>query len=129
MLGMNRRNSTILGFLVAPLVSAVLLTGVAGGNIGYVSSIGLLPATYVFALGVALLIGLPAYLLINRFGKITWWSALLVGVFCGIVGSITYRLPNELRIVDFYLMVPIGGLSALVFWVIWRWGKPRITIR
>lgn len=119
---MKKVNSTILGFLLAPLISAVLLTIAAGGNIGYLASLGLLPAIYIFALGVALVIGLPAYLLINHFGKVSWWSALIVGFTCGVVGSIVYQLPNELRITDFLLMVPAGGLSALFFWVIWRLG-------
>jgi len=114
---------TTLGFLIAPLVSALIIAGLAVGNLGYLGAIGLLPITYVFSLFATLLIGLPSYLILNRFDKVNWWSALLVGLFAGVAGSLFYRLPNELRIDDFLTMVPVGGLSALVFWLIWRQGN------
>jgi len=117
--------STILAFLISPIIAAVILTGLVGSSLGIKSSLGLFPTIYIFTFGVTLIVGLPVYLLVSRFYKFTWWTALLIGFLVGGVGSIIFVVPNEIRADDFFGTVPIGGLSAFVFWLIWRCGHSQ----
>lgn len=116
---MRKPIATIIGFLIAPLIAAVALvaTGAAksGSDILDMSALLWVAIYYCFTISAALLIGLPSYLLLAYFNKVTWWSTILVGMFGGAVMSLIF-LPLNL------LILLIGGLSGLVFWLIWRQG-------
>lgn len=116
---------TILGFLIAPLTAAIMLMGIVGINLGFITSLGFFPVIYTISFGITMIIGLPIYLLLDHFAKVTWWSTLLVGLFCGLMGSLFYRLPNELQLIDFFVVMPVGSLSAFVFWLTWRCGNSK----
>jgi hypothetical protein len=75
-----------------------------------------LPFSAVFAV----LFGLPAFLLLRPFRPGHWWSVSLVGCFLGILVSLAMRLPNNIDPHDFIINCPLGALSALSFWLIWR---------
>lgn len=116
---MRKHVATTLGLLIAPLIAALSLVAIAVAKNGLhlldESTLGWALIFYCYTLGVTLIIGLPAYLLLNRYGKVTWWSAILVGLLSGAA---------MVFILDYYyfLVVPIGGLSAFVFWLIWTRG-------
>ena len=118
--GWVRKNvATTLAFLGAPLLAAIALLAVGAARNGddlldrSVLVWGLI--FYCYTLGAALVIGLPAYVLLRRFDKVAWWSAVLVGIFSGALMAYIFRPLNI-----WYPM--IGGLSGLVFWLIWRSG-------
>ena len=117
---MRKPIATTIGFLIAPLVAAIAFLAVGVAMSGYVGKSALLwvGVYYFYTLGVALFIGLPAYLLLAYFNKVTWWSAILVGMFGGAVMSVIL-LPLNL------LTPVIGGVSGLSFWLIWRRGHQK----
>lgn len=116
-----RKNvATTLGFLIAPLIAAIALLALGVANSGQdlldISALVWGGVFYCYTLGATLIIGLPAYLLLRRFDKVTWWSAILVGIFSGAVMAFIFK-PLNLSV------MVIGGLSGLVFWLIWRRGR------
>jgi hypothetical protein len=112
--------ATIFGFLMAPLFAAIALSviEVAKGHLDLRDTFRWTFIFYCFTLGATLIIGLPAYLLLRRFDKVTWWSAISTGIFSGAVMVLMFR-PLSL------LVMVIGGLSGLVFWAIWRLGNTQ----
>jgi hypothetical protein len=119
-----RKNlATTLGFLIAPLIAAIALLALGAANSGLdlfdMSAFVWGAIFYCYTCGATLIMGLPAYLLLRHFDKVTWWSAVLVGIFIGAVMTFIFR-PLNLS------MSVIGGLSGFVFWLIWRTGgSPR----
>ena len=117
----KRHVITTLGFLIAPLAAAISLTAieVAEGDLDLLDAwtLAWVFIVYCYALGVTLIFGLPAFLLLSRFDKVTWWSAILVGSFSALVMVLVFRGLNA------FVVVPVGGASALLFWLIWRWGS------
>ena len=116
---MRKNFATILGFLIAPLFAAIALVVIAWAKSGFgpleMSELPSWVALYYwYTLGVTLIFALPTYFLLRRFNKITWWSATLVGMFIGEVMAIILHKYQNL------LLVAIGGLSGLIFWLIWR---------
>ncbi len=116
---MKKHVTTTLGFLIAPLFAATACS-VVGAIVTEGDpdrwSMGILVYArifYFYTFAVTLIIGVPAYLLLNRFDKVTWWSTILAGLLCG---ALMVSIFDSLNI----FVVPIGGLSAFVFWVIWR---------
>lgn len=105
---------------MAPLVPSFVLTIVAGNNIGYASAIQLMPVIYIVALTAAVLLALPALVLVGRFGRITWWVCLIVGVATAVMVEFAIHWPSSPNVSDFVRMAPIGAASALTFWLLWR---------
>jgi hypothetical protein len=120
---MNTR--AVISFLVAPLFPAAmlgLLTPITGGviNTDPVSILGLMPVGYFFSAVATALLGVPAFLLLKHFDLVRWWSAIASGLVIGALVAIAIRLPSVVQARDLLVMVPIGGASALIFWLIWR---------
>jgi hypothetical protein len=111
--------ATALAFLIASIFPAVVLTilEVPEGYLDVKAFLGWTLIAYFFTFGVTVVIGLPAYLLLKRFHLVTWWSAMLTGILGGVV--MVYMSKSLTPSV-----VPVGGLAGLVFWLIWRCGKP-----
>lgn len=121
---MRKHVATTLGFLIAPLFATIALVAIGAAKSGYyhidISALVGAAIFYCYTLAVTLIIGLPIYLLLRKFNKVTWWSALLAGTFCGAV--MAFILLNALNLV----VIVIGGLSGFVFWLIWKYlGTPR----
>lgn len=116
---MKKHIATLLGFLISPLFAAITLMAVdmvRKDHLEFINTLGWIPIFYVYLLGVTLIIGLPAYLLLKHFNYVTWWSATLGGMFSGAAAWFIFQGLDPLVIV-------IGGLSGLVFWLIWRVGQ------
>ena len=114
---MRKHVATILGFLIAPLFATIALLVVGAANRGadplHMDTSALVWGVifYCYTLGVTLIIGLPAYFFLRRFNKVTWWSATLMGLLSGGVMVSIFNL-------YFFVVVPIGGLSGFIFWLI-----------
>ena len=120
---MRKHVATTLGFLIAPLFAAIALLAVGAAKSGpdHVDMSALVWAAifYCYTLGATLIVGLPAYLLLSHFNQVTWWSAILGGMFSSAVAFSIFNALNP-------LVIAIGGLSGLVFWLIWRRGKSKV---
>ena len=124
---MSKITAAVVGFLVAPLVSAVIgavLTPVQGKlNLDLVSILGLLPIIYLFAALATALLGVPSFLLLLKYKLVTWWSALGVGVVAGVIVALIFKAPSHVEARDLMVMGAIGSASAFSFWLIWRLGR------
>jgi hypothetical protein len=124
---------TAVAFLVAPLVAAfsLALSGFAQGDGVVVSAALVLGWTFVlyfYALVATLVIGLPSFIALRKFGLVRWWSSTACGFFVGalvliaIDPSAASSRPN-----DFAVWGGIGGLSAFVFWLVRFLGQRKST--
>lgn len=116
-----RKNITAsLGFLIAPLFVAIALMTAEmmrkDHHLELMDSLGWVPIIYFYVLGATLIIGLPAYLFLRHFKKVTWWSAMFVGTLSG---AAMLFISSALT----PLVIPFGGLSGLVFWLIESRGR------
>lgn len=126
-----RRESgyTAVAFFVAPLVAAFSLAfwGFAQSD-GLAQSAALvLGWTFVFyfyALVATLVIGLPSFIALRKFGLVRWWSSTACGFFAGALVLIAID-PSAAssRANDFVVWGGIGGLSAFVFWIVRLFGQ------
>ena len=131
----NRAYRTVAGFLVAPMMPAVILAGVvlaAGGNaqtLGYAAF-----ASYI-AYPFALLVGLPAFLVMRRKGWDGWRAYAVAGVALGLVFLVLFAglagfegdaanpawlnlLANLAFLLPFVLVCALS--SAMIFWWVAR---------
>jgi len=120
------RGRVILGFAVAPLVAPLafnLMSAVESLVRGATPSLGIVGA--VFLLGymapwaylATLLIGVPAYLLLRRYGTLAPWEMLLLGAATAavFVPADTGSLGRALL-----LFLPAGAASGFVLWLFVR---------
>jgi hypothetical protein len=117
------KNRVVVGFVAAALFPAAafgLLSPAIEGNL--ISGLGLVPIFFFFSGVATAVLGVPAFLLLNHFGMVRWWSAIASGIVIGTVVALAIRLPNVVQPRDLLVMVPMGGVSALIFWLIWRPG-------
>jgi hypothetical protein len=85
-------------------------------------SIGWFAIAYVFAIGFVSILGVPAFLLLRPLRPGHWWSVGAAGMLLGfgvalLVGSFNVPEFRELMVTG-----ALGGLSAIVFWLVWRLG-------
>ena len=122
---MRKKTAAILGFFAAPVVPAVFC---AIGTDLYrdediLSKLPLVPFFYMFSLSASFFLGLPAFLLGRHLHFIRWWTALVTGSAIGAIVVILIRQQSRLNAQDFAIYCPLGAVSAITFWLIWRCGQ------
>ena len=126
------RRRTILAFLTAPLAAPLLwwalqlVRGDSGatGVLDALSGLALITLVAMpFAYGATLLLGLPVYLMIQRWSKLRPWHPVLVGAALGaVVFPLTHRLPVTLEMM--LIGMALGTAVGATFWWLFR---PRGT--
>jgi hypothetical protein len=91
-LSVTRNTATLVGFLVAPLVSAstaVVVGAATGGasNEDPFSAVGLIPIFYFFSFLATILLAVPIYFVLLHYELIRWWSTVLAGILIGSAAS------------------------------------------
>ena len=122
---MSRITALLLGFWVAAIVPALwfaILTFVSIGANGIASMLFWFFIAYCYSLLATLLFGAPIFLLLYRFKRIYWWTALLTGVFVGAIVASILAFSQSPMLSNFLNMCSIGAASGAVFWLIWRQG-------
>jgi hypothetical protein len=122
---LRRLTAAVLGFVVAPLISALVLSATTRlfEPLDIVARIGMMPVFYYFSAGATILLGLPAFLLFLHFNIIRWWSVLGSGLAIGVLMGLVVGAQNGAQIPDVLLMATAGAASALGFWLIWEQGR------
>jgi len=112
----------VAAFLLAPLVGALLYSSPGLVTSGYPRGFSEFLATtlvaYMFAALATLAIALPAYLLLNRFKLVRWWSALSAGSVVGLLFALMGPTSPSPLLSRNFQMVLIGAASGLVFWFV-----------
>lgn len=125
---MKRRTFTLLAFLAASVLPAAGLAILHAGSQGAAPHVtALFPAYYQFSAAVTVLIGLPAYFVLEQFALVRWWTASVCGGLAGgaVISTIAW-LFSDLSLRDpamFGLFGSFGAAAGLLFWVIWRLGQ------
>ena len=131
--------TALLGFAVTPIVSgmlfavaAVLFDASANGLF-----LVLMMAGVLFSYVLVVVAGIPLFLLFRLLGPIQWWKAALSGSLIGCIMGIAMAWPTARYTTrpDWLIasgkasaiLACVGGLSALVFWSIWRLGTEKPT--
>jgi hypothetical protein len=82
--------------------------------------LGLVFVFYPFVALPTLVVAGPLYFLLDYFGGVSFWTILscgsLVGLFCGV--GIHY--PRTPSVHNLLALMAMGGLSSLIFWLVWR---------
>jgi hypothetical protein len=110
----------LFGAAIAP--AAVLSIALPiDGRYDLISISGSFVVYLPIAMGAVLVLGMPAFFFLRRFGPGSWWLALLVGLLLSV--PLLFVLPG-LRIINAALVLsPLSALSALIFWWCWRQGS------
>jgi hypothetical protein len=115
----------IVGFLVAPLIAALILSAttrlVPPSDI--IARIGMLPVFYYFSAVATCLLGLPVFLIFRRLRLLRWWSVLASGFVIGALMGALVGESNHAQLPDMLLMAGAGAVAALGFWAIWSQGR------
>jgi hypothetical protein len=113
--------ATFVGFVVAAAIPAGIVVSDPPGRYEDFS-MGWFAVVYAFSFGFVAILGVPAFLLLRPFGPGHWWSVASAGTLLGLGVSSLFRLPSGPDWHDFVMTGPLSGLSALTFWLIWRYG-------
>ena len=122
---MRRTTAGVVGFVVAPLISALILAAATRlfEPSDIVARIAMVPVFYYFSAMATVLLGLPAFFLLLRFRINRWWSVVVGGLIIGALMGALVGAPNHAQLPNVLLMAATGTASALGFWLIWRQGQ------
>ncbi len=123
---MGSTKATVLAFLVAPVLPAVVLATISpsltDGKLGPI--LGFVLVFYWFALMAGLLIGGPVFWALRRYNLVSAWTAVPSGALVGILVLVLINPPSP----DWDLAAlysSMGAASALAFWLLWRLGRGK----
>lgn len=122
----------LVGFLVAPVISSVIIA-LRAADTGVLGVLLLLAVCYGFSFAAAIVFGAPAYLVLNYFGYVKWWSSIIIGFAIGVLVEVIFKM-DVLSYLPFRALFDetigrlitygvIGSISAFVFWLIWKRGQ------
>ncbi len=126
---MTKNTAALIGFFIAPAAVPLVLFVMDQVTVPVLRQIDLWLyigfgfIAYLFAAMFTFFIAVPLFFLLRRLNLICWWSSVAAGLIVGGIAAATLRSPNPLTVDDFVRMVPAGGISAFVFWLIWRLGR------
>jgi len=83
--------------------------------------------TAMFMVPLTVLVAVPLFYVWRR--RITFWRCVFAGLVIGIVGAVIFLLTtNPLAALNWSpLLILVGVLSSLVFWVVAVWRNPALT--
>ena len=124
---MKETNAALIGFGVASVVPPAVMA--IGSPLSGYYDIGSILGTFAiacpFSLMATMFLGVPAFFLLRPFRPGHWWSVLAAGFILGVMVAVILRLPGPPNPHDFIPYGPIGALTVLVFWLIWRRSTPE----
>lgn len=125
----------LVGFLVAPAISAMIIA-LGAGDTSPVGVLLFLAICYGFSFAAAIVFGAPSYLVLDYFGYVKWWSSIIIGFAIGVLVEVILKMDVFLSYLPFRTLFDesigrlitygvIGAISAFVFWLIWRRGQNK----
>ena len=113
---------TLAGFLVSPLVAAMVLVLSKPPTGGLVGILGWLAIAYVLAFVGMCVFGIPLFLILSTLRLIRWWSCAIGGTLVGALIAYVIRLPDPIYAQHIVPYASVGLVAALSFWGIWWLG-------
>jgi hypothetical protein len=117
---------TVVAFFVAPLTVAVGGPLVAQASSRHTDPVGILllemGGTYVYGLLFTLVLAVPLFMLLRRFGRINAYTATGAGLLIGFLGGVIIFNGNvgPERLIRLAEIALLGALAGVVFWLISR---------
>ena len=124
-INMNHRRATIFGFLAASIVPAAYLAVAAplGGQRNLPSIFGTFFVLYYFSFLAAGVLGVPAFLALNKYKLVAWWSAIGTGLLVGPLAPVVATSLGSSNPENLLRFSAIGGVAGFAFWIFWRLGR------
>jgi hypothetical protein len=123
---MSSTKATVLAFLVAPVLPAVVLATISpsltDGKLGPI--LGFVLVFYWFALMASLLIGGPVFWVLRKYNLVSVWTAVPSGALVGVLVLVLIS-PTSPEWEFAALYSSMGAASALAFWLLWRLGRAK----
>ena len=130
----KERTAAAIGFLLVPVIPATTVVAISilhpiasHSDLSTIASA--LAVTYLSSLNAALVIGLPSFLVLRFLKLVRWWSALAVGCGIGALSAVVLPLHGRGSSSDFVIDSIVGGVSAIVFWAIWKMSRDARVAR
>lgn len=115
----------MLGFLVASLLPAAYLAVAfpISGQRDLQSLLGSFVVFYFFVAAATAILGIPAFLVLNKLKLVTWWSTIGCGAFLAPLALFVVTFPGfpGVGILSTYAM--LGGAAGCMFWIFWQAGR------
>lgn len=121
---MRESTAAAIGFFVAPLVAAVLLSVASPlASDSSAVSFALVPIFYCFGFLACGFLAFPAFLVLRKYGLVRWWSATLAGAVVGSVVAVGLAAPRAAQLSSLVLLGTVGMCAGFTFYAIWRVGR------
>ena len=122
--------SAAAGFLAAAVVPTVVLSvsvPFTGTRFDLEGAMVELVLFFPFAVASVVTLGIPTFLILRPFAPGEWWIAVAVGLVLAVPlrYALQLILPGKGLLPDPLVLEPLTTLSALVFWLVWRWVEER----
>lgn len=83
------------------------------------TSFALLPIFYLYALVFTCVLGIAAYLFLQRFALLAWWSTLIAGAVLGAASMTLIQATAPVALFG----AAVGAGEALLIWITWRFSR------
>ena len=124
---MTEGRAAVLGFLVASVIPPAVMSLLwpLSGELTLRDFVGSFLIFYPFSALFIAVLGVPAFLVLRRFGPGNWWSVAIVGSLLG--AGVAVVLDGQLVPNDLLVACPIATVTVMVFWLIWKQGyRPNV---
>jgi len=122
----------LLAFCVAPLVPLLVLA------VNFVATVWprgqpvritqlMAPGMVALSYGIALVGGVPTFLLMRKFGKNRWWHYAVGGALLGALLVMCAVIPEfhwDFALVGLAIAAPCGALAGSAFWLLGIYRNP-----
>ena len=110
----------VAGFLAASVFPALVLAVLwpLSRSHDLVSVSGTFIVYFLGAITAVVLLGIPSFLILRPLAPGKWWMPLVAGSILSI--PLIFVMPGSPSL-ESLVFVPVTALSALVFWLVWRW--------
>jgi hypothetical protein len=115
----DKTKRALRAFALAPLAPGLLigiLGGILDGDYRPISFFGCLVGCGCFTYPLTLLVGLPAYLLINRYATLRCAHVLAISGLTGAATAVSLSADATALLFS----VALGLSAGLAFWLLWR---------
>src|SRR5690606_38196977 len=125
---MKKSTAAMLSFVVAPLIASAIGSALTPihRTFDLIAFLALIPFLYVPSCIATIFFGVTVFLLLLRLGLVNLFTSLCGGAFVGMMVAAIIHLPRLPRLPrlpsagNILVLVSIGAVSALGFWLVWR---------
>jgi hypothetical protein len=119
---MTEGRAAVVGFLVASVIPPAVMSLLwpLSGELTLSDFAASFVLAYPFSALFIAVLGLPAFLVLRRFGPGRWWSVAIAGCLLG--AGVAVMLKGQLVPYDLLMACPLATVSVMVFWLIWKQG-------